>query len=103
MERYKLDIKKEDVKVDAPTKAMVGEKSIVVLEHNGAIYAMDSECTHEGGPLEDGYVDGDELICSWHSGAFCIMNGKANENTPWASDTKSYKIVEEGSDLFVEM
>lgn len=102
MERYRLGIKKDDIKKDVPVKAMAGERSIVVLEHNGRIYAMDSECTHEGGPLEDGYVDGDEFICSWHSGAFCIMNGKANENTPWVSDTHSYNVVEDGGELFIE-
>ena len=32
----------------------INGKSIVLAKLNGKLFAMDSVCSHEGGPLEDG-------------------------------------------------
>ncbi len=97
MAREKLGIKKSDLKENEPIKADVSGKSFVMILHNGKVNVLDEECTHEHGPLHEGYVDGDEIICPWHSGAFNIESGKANENTQWVTDTKHYMVEEEAS------
>ena len=43
---------------------------IVLTMINGKIYAMDSVCSHEGGPLEEGTLEGYNLICPSHQGIF---------------------------------
>lgn len=97
MPKEKLGIKKSELRENEPLKAEVSSRSFVIILHNGSVNALDEECTHEQGPLHEGYVDGNELICPWHSGAFDISTGKANENTPWATDTKHYKVEEDSS------
>ena len=92
MAAEKLGIKISDLRENEPIKADVSGKSYVIVLHNGVVNALDELCTHEHGPLHEGYVDGNELICPWHSGAFTIETGKANENTPWATDTNHYKV-----------
>ena len=99
----KLNIKINDLRENEPLKAEVSSRSFVIILHNGSVNALDEECTHEKGPLEQGYIDGDELICPWHSGAFNVETGKANENTTWVTDTKHYSIKEIDGELYIEL
>jgi ferredoxin-NADP reductase len=65
---------------------------------------MDSVCSHEGGPLEDGSLEGNNLICPWHQGIFDIRNAKASPDTSWVTDLKSYSVVvdERSGEIAVE-
>ena len=102
MGTQKLGLKKGDLRENEPVKADVAGKSFVLVLHNGIVNALDELCTHEQGPLADGSMDGNELICPWHSGAFDIETGKASENTPWATDTKHYPITADSTgELFI--
>ena len=92
MGKVNLNLNKSQLKEGQPTKAEAGGKSMALVLHGGKVYAINSVCTHEGGPLDEGSVDGDEIVCPWHAGAYNIMTGKANEKTNWVHDTETYKI-----------
>jgi nitrite reductase/ring-hydroxylating ferredoxin subunit len=51
-------------------------KPIVLSMVNGKVYAMDAVCSHEGGPLEEGTLEGYELKCPWHYAIFDVRNAK---------------------------
>ncbi len=93
----RLGIKKSDLRENEPIKVSAAGKDFVIILHNGRVNALDEQCTHEQGPLAEGSIDGNELICPWHSGAFEIETGKASENTPWVTDTKHYAVEEDPS------
>src|SRR6266581_3530218 len=44
----------------------LGGKMICVANVNGTITAMDNVCLHMGGPLGQGYIEGNKLVCPWH-------------------------------------
>ena len=48
---------------------------VVLVNLNGEFFALDDCCTHEDASLSDGTVDGDELECPMHGGAFDIRTG----------------------------
>ena len=54
---------------------------------------MDSVCSHEGGPLEEGTLEGYELICPLHQGIYDIRTAKASPKTDWVTDLKSYTLI----------
>ncbi len=102
MAAEKLGLNKSSLRENEPVKVDLGGKSFVLVLYNGKVHALDELCTHEHGPLADGSMDGKELICPWHSGAFDIETGKASENTPWATDTKHYPITADSTgELFI--
>ena len=82
-----------------------GGRRIFITLKDGAPYALDDKCTHEGGSLSEGYLDGCEVICPLHAAAFDIRTGKANENTHWATDTRSYAAYADASsgEIIVEV
>jgi nitrite reductase (NADH) small subunit len=59
------------------TFAASGEKIAVFRTRTGAIFAVQAECPHRGGPLADGLVGGTVVICPLHSWKFDLTTGEA--------------------------
>ena len=65
----------------------IGDRPIVLLNIAGSLYALGDVCTHDGGPLGDGELEGFEIICPRHGARFDIRSGEvlslpAVENAP---------------------
>ncbi len=80
-------------------------KPIVLAVVQGNVYAIDAVCSHEGGPLEDGSLEGYELTCPWHYAVFDVRNAKVSEQTVWATDLQSYpvKVNDATGDIMVSL
>ena len=52
-----------------------GEKLAVFHTRGGAVFATQAGCPHRGGPLADGLVGGETLICPLHSWKFDLASG----------------------------
>lgn len=50
---------------------------VAVFNVGGRFYAIDDICTHDGGELAGGAVDGDVVICPRHGARFCLRTGTA--------------------------
>jgi nitrite reductase/ring-hydroxylating ferredoxin subunit len=75
---------------------------IAVFNVNGALYALDDTCPHEGGPLSEGQCDGSKVVCPWHDAAFDLKTGEVL-SPPAFEGVKSYRVVVEGNDIKVEL
>nr|MDQ3969019.1 Rieske 2Fe-2S domain-containing protein [Thermoproteota archaeon] len=94
---------RKDLKEGSLLRVDVKGKPIVLAMVQAKVYAMDAVCSHEGGPLEDGSLEGYELKCPWHYALFDIRNAKVSEQTVWATDLQSYpvKVDEASGDIMV--
>ncbi len=50
---------------------------IAVYRLDDGFYAIEDVCTHDGGELASGCVEGDEVICPRHGARFSIKTGEA--------------------------
>ena len=50
-------------------------RPIALFNVGGTFYALENECTHEGGPLGEGIVEGDHVYCPWHGAEFDVKTG----------------------------
>ncbi|MGB2910613.1 MAG: non-heme iron oxygenase ferredoxin subunit [Anaerolineales bacterium] len=55
----------------------VDELAIVLFNVAGRLFAIADLCSHDDGPLGDGELDGDKIICPRHGARFDISSGKA--------------------------
>jgi 3-phenylpropionate/trans-cinnamate dioxygenase ferredoxin component len=78
----------------------IGNKPIMLLNVGNRFYAIGDVCTHDDGPLGDGELDGDELICPRHGARFDVRTGKATKR-PAVVSTPSYPVRVVGNDLEV--
>lgn len=50
---------------------------IAVFNLGGRYYAIEDVCTHDGGILTGGPVEGDQIVCPRHGARFSIRTGEA--------------------------
>jgi nitrite reductase/ring-hydroxylating ferredoxin subunit len=50
--------------------------SILLLKRGGQIFALGEKCSHLGGPLAEGKLDGDSVVCPWHGSRFGLEDGR---------------------------
>ena len=50
---------------------------VVVFNLDGEYFAIEDVCTHDGGQLTGGVVEGDEIVCPRHGARFSIRTGDA--------------------------
>jgi 3-phenylpropionate/trans-cinnamate dioxygenase ferredoxin subunit len=55
----------------------VDGSQLVVFNLDGQYYAIEDVCTHDGGQLTGGEIEGDQIICPRHGARFCIRTGAA--------------------------
>jgi 3-phenylpropionate/trans-cinnamate dioxygenase ferredoxin subunit len=51
--------------------------AIAVFNVGGTLHAIEDVCTHDGGELASGSVEGDTVACPRHGARFCLRTGAA--------------------------
>lgn len=54
----------------------VGRLVLAVSYHDGEFGAVSGICNHVGGPLGEGRLDGDYIVCPWHNWKFHCKTGE---------------------------
>ena len=67
----------------------------------GELSALDNVCPHRQGPLGQGWVEGEAVVCPWHSWAFNAKTGMAEY--PEGERVGSFAVRIEGEDVLVEI
>jgi nitrite reductase/ring-hydroxylating ferredoxin subunit/uncharacterized membrane protein len=74
-DRWKQVLDAADVAEGKPVSAEAGDVPIVVFRRNGRLSALANRCTHRGGPLDEGELTEEGIVCPWHGSCFRIEDG----------------------------
>ena len=77
-----------------------GDTPIAVFNIDGDLYAIEDICTHDGGPLAEGEVEEDVVICPRHGARFSIRTGAAL-SFPAVTPVETYPVKVEEGDLLI--
>jgi nitrite reductase (NADH) small subunit len=79
----------------------VEDLSIAIFrQRNGQLFATENACPHRGGPLADGIVGGDAVICPLHAKKFDLTTGRClGENAA----IRTYPVREVEGHIFLEL
>ncbi len=80
----------------------VDGKQIAVCNVDGSFYAIDDVCTHDGGSLDQGQLDDDEIECPRHGARFDVKTGRAL-TLPAVMPVQSYPVQVEGDEIKVSV
>ncbi len=72
---------------------VIGERIIAVLADGDNIYAIDSVCAHQGGPLAKGFVADGCVTCPWHGWQYRLKDGCNTVTKKKMLDTYPTRIV----------
>src|SRR5512142_1307926 len=79
----------------------LGDENVAVYNVDGVFYATQEECTHAGGPLSEGDLDGRLITCPLHGSRFDVSNGTLVRG-PAKRPLKTYRVVVDGPVARVE-
>ena len=85
----------------AITVEVIGQR-VALFNVEGTFYAIHGTCTHVGGPLGEGTLDGEIVTCPWHGAQFNVTTGEVLRR-PAGNDERSFPVRIEGSDVLVEL
>lgn len=83
-------------------KVSVNGKEVLVVNLDGNYFAMDDTCTHSGASLSEGQLDGSTVTCPWHGSTWDCKTGKLEKFPAKINDLKSYKVLVESDNIFLE-
>jgi nitrite reductase/ring-hydroxylating ferredoxin subunit len=74
-------------------------KTIALFNVQGTVYATDNTCLHQGGPLGEGELQGEVVICPWHQWEYNVRTGEMMEDSSIRLGT--YPVQVEGDAIKV--
>ena len=80
----------------------VGEVHMMIVNVDGALYAVDRICTHETADLTTGFLIGTEVTCPLHLSRFDVRTGTV-QNAPATIPLITYKLKTEGTAVYVQI
>lgn len=102
MPEFKKVAKTEDIPAGQASMVEVDGKEIALFNVGGSFHAIDNTCTHVGGPLCEGEIEGNEVTCPWHGAMFDVTTGQVL-GSPAATNVNRYNVRVDGADVEVEV
>jgi len=77
-------------------KAMAGDTPILLLKRGNTICAISETCSHAGGPLSEGELDGNLVQCPWHASRFDVCTGQVRGGPATMSQVRYETRIQNG-------
>jgi NAD(P)H-dependent nitrite reductase small subunit len=79
----------------------VGDEQVAVFRlREGGFRAVSALCPHRGGPLADGLIDNQQVICPLHNLTFRLVNGQCTTSAP---SVRAYQVGIEDGELVLRL
>jgi glycine betaine catabolism B len=93
---------RKDIQPSQMKEVEVNGQNICVVNIEGKYYAIGSICTHEGGPLADGTLEGYEVECPWHNSKFDVRTGEVT-SPPASEPEPAYEVkVDDNNNILIK-
>lgn len=80
----------------------VDDRLVIVFNVQGDFYCIDDVCTHDGGPLSEGEIEGCQISCPRHGAKFDVRNGEAL-TMPATQPTGSHEVKLDAGNIYVKI
>jgi nitrite reductase/ring-hydroxylating ferredoxin subunit len=78
---------------------IAGER-VCIANVEGKYYALGNVCTHVGGPLDEGTLEGYEVECPWHGSKFDVRTGEPTR-PPARQPVPTYEVKIQDNNILV--
>jgi 3-phenylpropionate/trans-cinnamate dioxygenase ferredoxin component len=100
--KYQFVCKLSELEPNRPQTFEIDNRFVVLVSIAGSVYCVDDVCTHDGGTLGDGELEGNCLVCPRHGAKFDVRTGDA-VCMPATEPTASYRVKIEGENVLVQL
>ncbi|MBD5606887.1 MAG: non-heme iron oxygenase ferredoxin subunit [Candidatus Eremiobacteraeota bacterium] len=75
-------------------------EAILLCNVDGTFYAIEDECTHDGGELDQGELEGCKIMCPRHGAYFDVTTGAAL-TMPAVLPVRTFAVRLDGDDIYL--
>jgi len=90
-----------DLKPSKSKAVDIDGESIALYNVDGKVYATSNICSHRGGPLAEGRLNGEIIACPWHGWCYNVRTGVCDDSD--SVKIRTYPVRIEGDDVFVDI
>src|SRR5215211_7211570 len=91
----------KDIHTSQMKEVQIDGEDVCIVNVDGNYYAIGNVCTHEGGPLADGVLEGYEVECPWHQSKFDVRTGQVT-SPPATESEPTYEIKVDNNSILVK-
>ncbi len=93
---------REELLGRVPFSVKVERHRIAVFLHEGRFRAISDICNHRGGPLSEGRLRGEFVMCPWHAWEYSVITGKGPEGYD-EEQVPVYGVEERADGVYVKL
>lgn len=94
--------KLSEIALGTTKRVTVGDERILLCNVGGTLYAIEDACTHDGGALDQGQLDGCRIMCPRHGAFFDVTTGAAL-TLPAILPVGTFAVRVEADDVYVDV
>ena len=92
----------DELALGGAKQVQVDGKTLALFNVAGTYYAIDDTCTHRGGSLSQGAIEGEQVTCPRHGAVFRITSGEVLR-PPAQTAVANYTVRVSGQNVEVEI
>ena len=89
------------IEAGSVTEVLIADAPYAICNVGGKITALSGICPHRGGPLGQGAIHDQYVVCPWHAWEWNCTTGE-NDMDP-TKKVATYEVKIEGSDIFLNL
>jgi 3-phenylpropionate/trans-cinnamate dioxygenase ferredoxin subunit len=93
--------KRSEIAPGTTRRVTVDGEFVLLCNVAGEIYAIEDLCTHDGGALDQGQLDGCRIMCPRHGAFFDVTTGEAL-TLPAILPVGTFALRIDGDDIFID-
>ena len=75
-DRWTAVLAEGELTANRPRRVEVDGVAVVLVRQGGQVRALAATCSHLGGPLDEGKLEDDGIVCPWHGSCFALDSGE---------------------------
>ena len=93
----------DSVPVREGRTAVIGDRQIALFNLGDRFLAIDNRCPHRGGPLADGIVSANAVVCPLHAWKVCLDTGETERPPDARACVRTYATRIEAGTVWIEL
>jgi nitrite reductase/ring-hydroxylating ferredoxin subunit len=81
-------------------EVILGDDSYAICNQNGELHALWGICPHAGGPIGQGALQENSIVCPWHEWSYNCSTGENDYDPAVKLDRFAVKV--EGDDILID-
>src|SRR5512140_3347973 len=92
---------REELRARVPCAIKLDRHQIALFHYEGHFRAIGNRCNHKGGPLCEGRVRGEFVMCPWHAWEYSVVTGKGPEGYE-AESVPAFTVEERADGVYLD-